>query len=126
MLSTNPGLMGRFPYKYKFGDYDAAQLTEIATRLLRTDDYILTSQAEAKLREVIAKTLEQRTPNFGNARWIDQLVRNGIIPAMANRITLSGSDDYQHVEADDVKSAYEKFNPKNVELRPRRKLGFTA
>jgi SpoVK/Ycf46/Vps4 family AAA+-type ATPase len=126
MLNTNPGLMGRFPYKYRFADYDADQLMEIAKRLLERDDYILTDEAASVLRASIVMTLGQRTPNFGNARWIEQYIVGGIIPAMANRIAATGSDDYQHVETCDVRSAYEKFNPKATELKPRRKVGFSS
>ena len=126
MLNTNPGLMGRFPYKYRFADYDADQLMEIAKRLLERDDYILTDEAASVLRASIVMTLSQRTPNFGNARWIEQYIVGGIIPAMANRIAATGSDDYQHVETCDVRSAYERFNPKATELKPRRKVGFSS
>ena len=112
MLNTNPGLTGRFPYKYRFADYNADQLMEIAFRLLRRDDYILSDEAASVLRDSVVQTLSLRTPNFGNARWMEQFVRNGIIPAMADRLTASGSDDY------------EKFNPMATELKPRRKVGF--
>ena len=126
MLSTNPGLTGRFHYKYKFIDYNAEQLMEIAQRLFRRDAYILSDEAAAVLKETIAMTLSQRTSNFGNARWMEQYIRNGIIPAMADRLAATGSDDYRHVEASDIRKAYEKFNPKAVELKPRRKVGFSA
>ena len=125
MLNTNPGLTGRFPYKYRFADYNADQLMEIAFRLLRRDDYILTAEATLLLRDSVIQTLSQRTPNFGNARWMEQYIRNGIIPAMADRLAISGSDDYQHIEASDVQMAYEKFNPMATELKPRRKVGFS-
>ena len=124
MLNTNPGLIGRFPYKYRFADYNADQLMEIAFRLLRRDDYILSDEATSLLRDSVIQTLSQRTPNFGNARWMEQYIRNGIIPAMADRLATSGSDDYQHIEASDVQKAYEKFNPMATELKPRRKVGF--
>ena len=126
MLNTNPGLMGRFPYKYRFSDYDPEQLMEIATRLLEHDAYILTDEAAAVLKESIAQTYKNKTTNFGNGRWVEQFVNNGIIPAMANRLAATPSDDYQHIEASDVRKAYEKFNPKATELKPRRQVGFSA
>ena len=126
MLNTNPGLMGRFPYKYKFTDYDADQLMEIALRLLKRDKYLLTDEATAQLKASIGQTVNQRTANFSNARWVEQFVCNGIIPAMADRLAETNSDDYQHIEAADVRRAYEKFNPKATELKPHRKVGFSA
>ena len=126
MLNTNPGLMGRFPYKYQFKDYDAAQLFDIACRLLKHDDYRLSPEAEAQLRESIAKAYAQRDANFSNARWVEQFVGNGIIPAMAYRLTQTGSDDYQTIEVADIRQAFDRFNPKAIALKPRQKVGFSA
>ena len=126
MLNTNPGLTGRFPYKYRFSDYSPEQLMEIALRLLERDAYLLTDEASAVLKDSIEQTYKSRTSNFGNARWVEQFVRNGIIPTMADRLAATVSDDYQHIEASDIHRAYEKFNPKATELKPRRKVGFSA
>ena len=126
MLNTNPGLIGRFPYKYQFKDYNAEQLFAIACRLLQHDDYRLSPEAEAVLRECIAKAYAQRDDNFSNARWVEQFVGNGIIPAMASRLSLIASDDYQTIHVDDIRQAYIKFNPKATALKPRHKVGFSA
>ena len=126
MLNSNPGLMGRFPYKYHFSDYDADQLMEIALHLFAKDEYILNDEAQTALRQRISDTLSQRTKNFGNARWVEQFIRNGIIPAMANRVTLEPIKDYQHILASDVEEGYMKFNPRMIELKPRRQVGFSA
>ena len=126
MLNTNPGLIGRFPYKYQFKDYNAEQLYDIASRLLQHDDYRLSREAEAQLRESVAKAYAQRDANFSNARWVEQFVSNGIIPAMASRLAQTGSDDYQTIEATDIRQAYDRFNPKATALKPRQKVGFSA
>ena len=126
MLNSNPGLMGRFPYKYRFCDYDAEQLMEIALHLFAKDDYIISDDAKAILQQKICDTLAQRTNNFGNARWVEQFIRNGIIPAMANRVTLDAVKDYQHILLSDIEEGYKKFNPHMIELRPRRQVGFSS
>ena len=126
MLNSNPGLMGRFPYKYRFSDYDADQLMEIALHLFSKDDYILSNEALAVLRQKIGDTLSQRTKNFGNARWIEQFIMNGVIPAMANRVTLDVAKDYQHILPTDIEEGYKKFNPRMIELKPRRQVGFNS
>ena len=128
MLSTNVGLAGRFPYRYHFDDYSAEQLMEIACRLFERDDYLLTPEAAQELQKTITQAIAQKPANFGNARWVEQLVRNGIIPAMADRIFSSGSNDYQHIEVADIVKAYKKFNPKVIELKPTRHVvsGFSA
>ena len=126
MLNTNPGLMGRFPYKYQFKDYNAEQLFAIACRLLKHDDYRLSPETEAQLRESIAKAYAQRDANFSNARWVEQFVSHGIIPAMASRLAQTGSDDYQTIDAADIRQAYDRLNPKATALKPRQKVGFSA
>jgi hypothetical protein len=127
MLSTNPGLAGRFPYRYHFADYNADELMAIACRLLERDEYILTDEAGSKLHDGIVNALSQKSSNFSNARWVKQLVNNGIIPAMANRIYSTGCHDLQHIEVSDVSKALEKFNPKTIELKPRHIVaGFSA
>ena len=130
MLRTNTGLMGRFPYKFHFDDYKADELLEIARRLLEREEYLLTDEAAQALEQAINETYANRTKNFGNARWVEQFVRNGIIPAMADRIIATTAPAtaslYQTIEAADIRKAFEKYNPKVVELHPRRQIGFSA
>ena len=127
MLSTNPGLSGRFPYRYIFNDYTEDQLMLIAGHVFERDEYILSDEATVELRSAIAQTLQQKLPNFGNARWIEQFVKNGIIPAMADRVFSTGCDDFQRIDASDVRAAFEKFSPKAIELKPRHRVkGFSS
>lgn len=130
LMSMNPGLIGRFPYKYRFNDYTADELMQIAEMILSNDEYILTEEAASILRQSILETVAQRSKNFGNARWIEQFVRNGIIPALADRMAqqcyTADVTAYQRIEASDVRKAYERYNSKTIELKPRRVVGFNA
>jgi len=126
MLNSNPGLSGRFTYKYRFNDYNAEQLMEIACNLFNRDQYVLTDEAKDMLTETISETVSQRTKNFGNARWVEQFVKNGIIPAMADRVIHAITKDFQHILVSDVVEGYKRFNPNVIELKPRRKVGFSA
>ena len=128
MLSFNVGLSSRFPYRYHFEDYTADQLMEIARRLFDREEYILTDEAALTMEVVIEETLERKQANFGNARWIEQFVNNGIIPAMADRIFSTGCTDFQRIEAADITKAFEKFKPKANELKSSRHRvkGFSA
>lgn len=128
LLSTNPGLSSRFAYRYLFKDYTCEQLMLIAIRLFERDEYILTDEAEVELKGCISQVLQQKQANFGNARWVEQFVKNGIIPAMADRVFSTGCDDFQTIEAVDVVKAFEKFCPKALETKSvhRRVVGFNA
>lgn len=126
MLDTNPGLSGRFPYRYQFDDYTAEQLMEIALKIFERDEYILSEEAIAELRVTITIAAGMNTKNFGNARWVEQFVNNGIIPAMADRLyntdnTLSAGDiDLQHIEVSDIEKAFDNFRPQPFEPKPTR------
>lgn len=128
MLAINPGLSGRFPFRYQFEDYSAEQLMEIARKLIEREEYNLSDEADAEMQKAIGLTLGQKMPNFGNARWIDQFVHNGVIPAMADRIFSTRCTDYQRIEASDITKAFERYNPKAIGLKSRRHVvtGFTA
>ena len=130
LMSMNPGLVGRFPYKFLFKDYTTDELMQIAQSLLSADDYQLSDDAARQLAEAIRATQAQHSKHFGNARWVHQFVHNGIIPALANRLATTTHpftrEVYQRIEADDVQRAYELFNPKTIELKPHRQVGFSA
>lgn len=115
LLDTNPGLSSRFPFRYQFPDYNQEQLMEIARHLLSNDDYIMTPEAETALQEIINETLQKNPKNFGNGRWIRDIVKHGIVPALANRVFAAGGNDFQHIEAIDVRVGYEKLMPKSIE-----------
>ena len=129
MLDLNPGFRGRFPNKFSFEDYSASELMEIAVSILSGDDYKLTDDANRCLMEVIAKTVSSKDSYFSNARWIEQLVRNGIIPAMADRIMQNKNSDriaYQTIEVIDVEVAFQSFVYKSNGSKAHRTIGFRA
>ena len=119
MLNSNPGLASRFPFRYYFDDYSSEQLMEIAMRLFKREEYTLTKEAMSEMEKTISEAVRLKSANFGNARWVEQFVHNGIIPAMANRIFSTGSNDFQSIDASDIRKAFEKYNPKVTELKPR-------
>ncbi len=130
LMRMNPGLLGRFPYKFRFHDYNAQQLMQIAEALLARSQYLMTDEARMMLSECIAEAAAHRSETFANARWVEQLVRNGIVCAMAERLAATPHtmerSVYQRVEAADVQKAYDRFNPRTVDIRQRRAIGFCA
>ena len=130
LLSMNPGLAGRFPNKFHFPNYTAEELMQIAEKVLSKDQYELTVEASSLLLQSIREAICNHSETFSNARWIEQFIKNGIIPALAERVTCSphpfSKVVFQRIEASDVQIAAEKFNPKNVELKRRPAIGFCA
>lgn len=86
LLKTNPGLNDRFPLKFYFEDYSADELYEIALHTLQERNFVLTPEADLRLREIIVRANAYRDENFGNGRWVHNLVEQGIVKSMACRI----------------------------------------
>jgi len=130
LLSMNQGLVGRFPYKFHFPDYSAEELMQIAGKMLSKDQYELSSEAQTLLLHSISEAVKSNSETFANARWMEQFVRNGIIPAFADRIISSphvfNKTVYQRIEASDVLAAAERFCAKTIEMKRRTAIGFCA
>ena len=67
-FSSNPGLSSRVAHHIDFPDYTADELLAIATLMLGTLQYTLSTAAEPILRDYIERRMQQ--PNFANARSI--------------------------------------------------------
>ena len=132
MLEMNPGMKGRFPYKFNFEDYNADELYQIAYGLLEKSEYVLTPEAELRLRETIEETLLAKDAFFHNARWVEQYIMDGVVSAMSDRLMsssfhLQSRKLLQTVEVQDIETAYQKMKPKPVAVAaPRKRIGFVA
>lgn len=130
LMTMNPGLRGRFPHKFHFDDYKAEELMQIAEHMLQRDQYQMTEEAACLLQRMIGKTVARQDRDFANARWIGQLVGNGIIPAMADRVSSTPHamepPVYQRVEEQDVRVAFERLGAKAGHAHQRRAIGFCA
>ncbi len=129
MMNANLGLEGRFPHKFHFADYTADELMQIATAMLAKNEYILEEEARATLLRGIEETLSKKSERFSNARWVEQVVMQGILPAMSSRIMKEGfaanKETLTTIKSEDVVTALEKFRiapPANNNMR--RGIGF--
>lgn len=131
LMQMNQGLKGRFPYRFHFEDYDAGELMRIGVNLLGKKGYQLSDEAEALLKTTVADAVCRKDRYFGNARWINQFITSGILPAMARRVVQGGmpasAELYRTIEASDVEQAARRFvKAASPQLIPRRKIGFIA
>src|SRR5512144_82158 len=65
---SNPGMASRIAHHIDFPDFSEGELYEIATLMLAKLDYRLAADAQAALRDYIARRMRQ--PHFANARSI--------------------------------------------------------
>lgn len=86
LFSLNPGLRDRFTISLHFENYSVDELLSIMKGMATAKHFSFADDALEVLRNLIVRTLARRDVNFGNARWADNLLEHGIIPAMAERI----------------------------------------
>lgn len=77
-LSTNPGLPSRFPVIIDFPDYTVDQLVQIAGIMLKERQYVLTPQAEWKLKQQIQREKDTCLEAFSNGRFIRNLIEKAL------------------------------------------------
>ena len=113
MMRMNKGLDGRFPYKFNFDDYSEDELMQIAMNLFARNEYVLDADAQTALRTGVREMLAGKDACFSNARWAEQLVADGIIPAMSMRVLNSGEgadrESLTLVKRCDVEAAFMRF-----------------
>ena len=77
-------------------------------RYLNAYDLDITPDAKAKLKDIIEQQTAKHEREFSNARWMEQLIDNSIIPTLSERIFMQGDTtnestittaDIEHVEA---------------------------
>lgn len=121
MLMANQGLKGRFPYHLKFDDYDADELMEIGMRYLNAYDLDITPDAKAKLKNIIELQTARHEKEFSNARWMEQLIDNSIIPTLSERIFMQeDTTNESTITIADI----EKVEAKLPQGKTQKKIGF--
>lgn len=88
MFDMNPGLRSRIPESniYFFDDFTAEELMEIAQRYLARNSYCLSPDAQEALAFRFEVDYGRRDKQFGNARYVINLIQTEILPAMAQRV----------------------------------------
>lgn len=88
-LAANPGLASRFPTTVNFPGYTDGELAEIFTAMAASGGFHLTDGVLPRVMAVLAAT--PRGPDFGNARYVRNLLDRAIA-AQALRITTASTD----------------------------------
>ena len=81
--------------------------------LFARNEYVLDADAQTALRTGVREMLAGKDACFSNARWAEQLVADGIIPAMSMRVVNSGEgadrESLTLVKRCDVEAAFMRF-----------------
>lgn len=103
-IDTNPGLQSRFNRYIHFPDYTSDELFEIFISNVKKNEYVLSSDAETKLKAVLDKAVIEKDSNFGNGRFVRNLFEK-TIQNQANRISRQEditTDVLRLIKAEDI------------------------
>ena len=84
-IDSNPGLQSRFNRYIDFPDYSGAELSDIFKMYMKKNQYTLTPDAEAYLKEQFDYAVAHKDRNFGNARYARNVFEKSI-QQQANRL----------------------------------------
>ncbi len=73
-IKSNPGLKSRFKHFFEFPDYLPQELILIADHAAKEQGVYFTKASKEKLNELIIDAFRNRGANFGNARFVHDLV----------------------------------------------------
>lgn len=73
-INSNPGLKSRFKHNFEFPDYMPQELIQIAAYAAKQYGVFFSKASKAKLDELIIDAFRNRGKNFGNARFVFDLV----------------------------------------------------
>ena len=84
-IDSNPGLQSRFNRYIDFPDYTGGELTDIFKMYMKKNQYTMSKQTEAWLKERFDYAVAHKDRNFGNARYARNVFEKSI-QAQANRL----------------------------------------
>lgn len=105
MLKSNPGIESRVKEIFEFQDFNVDELMQVADLFCDDNTYELSEEARERLKSVITRDLAAKDENFGNARYVKNLMETAINTRMATRLREIASPTYDQlvtIEADDI------------------------
>lgn len=105
-LNSNPGLRSRFNKFLYFEDYKAEELEEILESMCKKADYRLTQEAKEYALSFFVDRIEQKIPNFANARDVRNFFEKAVANQASRIVTLTDVDEtvLQMLELEDLQS----------------------
>ncbi len=106
-LNSNPGLRSRFKLYFDFADYLPQELSQIADFVSTRKGVHFDSAAKSRLEEIIIESYRNRTRSFGNARFVEDLIRQakiflGLRVMQTDDTSMLSEDDLSTILLEDV------------------------
>lgn len=92
-VQSNPGIASRIGFTFHFEDYTPEELTEIFMQKMKANGFTVTEQAKDKVQDIMSQY--SGAENFGNGRFVDQVIQNALLrhATNPNRISVTQIDD---------------------------------
>jgi len=84
-INFNPGLRSRFKNFIHFPDYNGGELYSIFASLCEKNEYVISAEADEKLKEYFDGLYANRNANFGNGRDVRNIFEN-VVTKQSKRI----------------------------------------
>lgn len=116
MFELNPGLRSRIPDSniYVFDDFTESEVMEIAENYFERNHYILSADAHKALSKRFAMDYAGKDKNFGNARYVINMIQTEILPKMAVRVASESNIDTEMlsvIRACDIPDPIKRIQP---------------
>ena len=115
-IDSNPGLQSRFTRYINFPDNTAEELVRIFYMYMKKNEYTLSKEADAMLREKLEYAVAHKDRNFGNARYVRNIFEK-TIEQQANRLakqTGLSKEQLTELTSEDLEYAFSA--KKNINL----------
>lgn len=107
-IDSNPGLQSRFTRYIDFPDYTDGELFDIFNLYLNKNQYTITEDAAALLKENFSHAVAHKTKNFGNARFVRNIFERAV-EQQANRLSAKRSisdEELSRLTKEDIENAF--------------------
>ncbi len=117
-LNANPGLKSRFKFYFEFSDYLPQELSAIAEVAAVEKSVKISSEAKAKIDEMIVQAYRKRDRSFGNARYVYDLIEKAKINLGLRIMAMESPGDCDH----EVLSTLILEDVEKIKLKEKREL----
>lgn len=119
-LEQNEGLKSRIAFHLSFPDYSPEELTDILTLISQKRDYQIDEEAKEYCKELFCNAVKEE--NFGNGRYVRNILDQAIIKQSARILKMETGEDISREEICRLKR--EDFRIHEIVKKNEKRIGF--
>ena len=99
-INSNPGLKSRFKQIFEFKDYSLNELYQIIDKACSKFEVYLTPSGKRKIEELITVAFREKDENFGNARFVYDLIERAKVQMALRLMAVGGHKPEDETDLD--------------------------